>query len=177
MCLDLRLSGTVLQSANYDSDRPPSPSPARGWPRRNRRFTSAAPHSFVLRRYVRTLTQRGAKSRTIPGQFVKTGSSLAAMRRLFGGISDECLTVAVAAKKSPQSGVAPGTSIARHASSPRGATEEVLVLGHGFSRDMLAMLVLAGLAKVVSETVRAGGSTIKVERVSITDAGRRAIDD
>jgi len=63
------------------------------------------------------------------------------------------------------------------ASSPRGATEEVLVLGHGFSRDMLAMLVLAGLAKVVSETVRAGGSTIKVERVSITDAGRRAIDD
>jgi len=62
-------------------------------------------------------------------------------------------------------------------SSPRGATEEVLVLGHGFSRDMLAMLVLAGLAKVVSETVRAGGSTIKVERVSITDAGRRAIDD
>jgi hypothetical protein len=63
------------------------------------------------------------------------------------------------------------------ASSPRGATEEVLVLGHGFSRDMLAMLVLAGLAKVVSETVRAGGSTIKVERVSITDADRRAIDD
>src|SRR5258706_15292328 len=113
MCLDLRLSGTVLQSANYDSDRPLSPSPARGWPRRNRRFTSAAPHSFVLRRYVRTLTQRGAKSRTIPGQFVKTGSSLAAMRRLFGGISDECLTVAVAAKKSPQSGVAPGTSITR----------------------------------------------------------------
>ena len=51
------------------------------------------------------------------------------------------------------------------------------MLGHGFSRDMLAMLVLAGLAKVVSETVRAGGSTIKVERVSITDAGRRAIDD
>ena len=63
------------------------------------------------------------------------------------------------------------------ASSPRGATEEVLVLGHGFSRDMLAMLVLAGLAKVVSETVRAGGSTIKVERVSITDAGRKALDD
>ena len=61
------------------------------------------------------------------------------------------------------------------ASSPRGATEEVLVLGHGFSRDMLAMLVLAGLAKVVSETVRAGGSTIKVERYLITDDGRRAL--
>jgi hypothetical protein len=62
------------------------------------------------------------------------------------------------------------------ASSPRGATEEVLVLGHGFSRDMLAMLVLAGLATVVTETLRAGGPTIKVERFSITDAGRRALE-
>ncbi len=62
------------------------------------------------------------------------------------------------------------------ASSPRGATEEVLVLGHGFSRDMLAMLLLAGLATVVTETLRADGPTIKVERVMITDAGRRAVE-
>ena len=62
------------------------------------------------------------------------------------------------------------------ASSPRGATEEVLVLGHGFSRDMLAMLVLAGLATMVTETPRAGGPTIKVERMQITDAGRRALE-
>ena len=59
------------------------------------------------------------------------------------------------------------------ASSPRGATEEVLVLGHGFSRDMLAMLLLAGLATVVTETLRAGHC--KIERMVITDAGKRAL--
>ena len=63
------------------------------------------------------------------------------------------------------------------ASIPRGATEDLLVLAHEFSRDMLAGLVLAGLATVVTETIRAGGPTIKVERVSITDAGRKALDD
>ena len=63
------------------------------------------------------------------------------------------------------------------AGNPRGTTEHMLVLGHGFSSDMLAMLVLAGLATVVTETLRAGGPTIKVERVSITDAGRKALDD
>jgi hypothetical protein len=60
--------------------------------------------------------------------------------------------------------------------SPRGVTEDMLVLSHGFSRDMLAMLVLAGLATVVTETSRADGIPIKVERVRITDAGRRAIE-
>jgi hypothetical protein len=59
------------------------------------------------------------------------------------------------------------------ASSPCGHTEEVLVLAHGFSRDMLAGLVLAGLATVVTETVRAGGPATKVERYRITDDGRR----
>ena len=63
------------------------------------------------------------------------------------------------------------------ASNSRGATEDLLVLAHEFSRDMLAGLVLAGLATVVTETIRAGGPTIKVERVSITDAGRKALDD
>ena len=62
------------------------------------------------------------------------------------------------------------------ASSPRGATEQVLMLGHGFSGDMLAMLVLAGLATMVAETLEADGSTIKIERVRITDAGRRALE-
>jgi hypothetical protein len=52
----------------------------------------------------------------------------------------------------------------------------MLVLGHGFSRDMLAMLVLAGLATVVTEMLRAGGPMIKVERMQITDAGRRALE-
>jgi hypothetical protein len=61
-------------------------------------------------------------------------------------------------------------------SNPRGITEHMLVLDHGFSGDMLAMLVLGGLATVVTETLRAGGPMIKVERMQITDAGRRAIE-
>jgi hypothetical protein len=48
------------------------------------------------------------------------------------------------------------------------------------SRDLvlseLAWLALAGLATVVTETLRAVGPTIKVERVRITDAGRKAIE-
>jgi len=51
----------------------------------------------------------------------------------------------------------------------------MLVLGHGLSRDMLAMLVLAGLATVVTETPRPTGATAKVERMRITDAGKRAL--
>jgi hypothetical protein len=62
------------------------------------------------------------------------------------------------------------------ASSSRGATEDLLVLAHGFSRDMLAGLVLAGLAMVVTETVKAGGPSLKVERYRITDDGRRMIE-
>jgi DNA-binding PadR family transcriptional regulator len=62
------------------------------------------------------------------------------------------------------------------ARNPRGATEVVLVLGHGFSREMLAKLVLAGLATVVTEPLRADGHTIKVERFRITDSGRRALE-
>jgi hypothetical protein len=41
---------------------------------------------------------------------------------------------------------------------------------------MLAMLLLAGLATVVTETLRADGPTIKVDRVMITHAGRRAVE-
>jgi hypothetical protein len=62
------------------------------------------------------------------------------------------------------------------AGSPRGLTEDLLVLAHECSRDMLAGLVLAGLATVVAETLRADGPSIKIERVRITDAGRRAIE-
>jgi hypothetical protein len=62
------------------------------------------------------------------------------------------------------------------ASSPHGAIDEVFVLAHGFSRDMLAGLVLAGLATVVTETLRADGPTIMVERIQITDAGRLALE-
>jgi hypothetical protein len=62
------------------------------------------------------------------------------------------------------------------ASNPRGATEDMLVVGHGLSADMLAMLVLAGLAKVVTATLKAEGGTFTIERLHITDAGWRAIE-
>jgi hypothetical protein len=61
------------------------------------------------------------------------------------------------------------------ACSPRGATEDVLVVGHGLSRETLAELTLAGLAKMVTETLRAEGGTFTIDRLRITDAGRRAI--
>jgi hypothetical protein len=62
------------------------------------------------------------------------------------------------------------------ACSPRGATEDVLVVGHGFARETLAQLTLAGLAKMVTETLRVEGGTFTLERLHITDAGRRAIE-
>jgi hypothetical protein len=61
------------------------------------------------------------------------------------------------------------------ADKPRGTTEDVLVLGHGFSCDVLAMLVRTGLATVVTETLGAHGSALKIQRMRITDAGWRAI--
>jgi hypothetical protein len=41
---------------------------------------------------------------------------------------------------------------------------------------MVAGLVLAGLLTVVTETLRISGPTVKVERVRITDDGRRALE-
>jgi hypothetical protein len=61
------------------------------------------------------------------------------------------------------------------ACSPRGATEDVLELGHGFSRETLTELTRAGLVKAVTETLRIEGGTFTIERLHITDAGRRAI--
>ena len=61
------------------------------------------------------------------------------------------------------------------ACNKRGAIDDVLELGHGFSREMLGMLVLDGLATVVTETIIANGATFKIERMQITDAGRFAI--
>jgi hypothetical protein len=59
--------------------------------------------------------------------------------------------------------------------SPRGATEDVLELGYGFSRETLAKLTRAGLVKLVTETLRIEGGTFTTERLHITDAGRRAL--
>jgi hypothetical protein len=61
------------------------------------------------------------------------------------------------------------------ARSPRGATEDLLELAHGFCRDTLAMLTRVGFATLVTETLKVEGGTFTVERLRITDAGRRAI--
>jgi hypothetical protein len=58
---------------------------------------------------------------------------------------------------------------------PRGVTE-AFMLAHGFTAEMLTGLVLAGLATTQPETIRAGGRTIEVGFMRITDAGRRAIE-
>jgi hypothetical protein len=60
------------------------------------------------------------------------------------------------------------------ASNPRGFAEDMLVRGYGVSSDVLGMLVLAGLATVVTERLRAGQG--KIERMLITDAGKRALE-
>jgi hypothetical protein len=58
---------------------------------------------------------------------------------------------------------------------PGGATEATL-FAHGFWREMLAGLVLAGLATVTTTFVSAGGPAMRVDRYRITAAGRRAIE-
>jgi hypothetical protein len=64
------------------------------------------------------------------------------------------------------------------ANAPRGVSEEVLAVAHGFSAEMTASLVSAGLATVVAEMKKAPrGLTIKIERIRITDEGRKTLGD
>jgi hypothetical protein len=58
---------------------------------------------------------------------------------------------------------------------PRGLAE-ALLLTYGFTRDLLAGLVGTGLATAQQQTVKAGGKTIRVVRIRITEAGRRALE-
>jgi len=60
------------------------------------------------------------------------------------------------------------------ACSPDGMTEAML-LAHGFTVDMLADLIRAGLATGKTERVVAGGRSMEVTRVRITGAGRRTL--
>jgi hypothetical protein len=48
-------------------------------------------------------------------------------------------------------------------------------VAHGITVDVLVGLVRAGLATAHAERVKAGGQTVEVARVRITDAGRRAL--
>jgi hypothetical protein len=60
------------------------------------------------------------------------------------------------------------------AASPDSCTEATM-RAHGLTVDMLAKIVLAGLASVSTESVLAGRQRIEVARVRITDAGRKAL--
>jgi hypothetical protein len=57
----------------------------------------------------------------------------------------------------------------------RGLTE-TLLRTYGFTLRMLAGLIRSGLATAQRQTVKAGRQTIKVVRISITEAGRQAIE-
>jgi hypothetical protein len=49
------------------------------------------------------------------------------------------------------------------------------MLAHGFTVDMLVEIINTGLASASTERVVAGGRTMQVTRVRITEAGRRAL--
>jgi hypothetical protein len=59
------------------------------------------------------------------------------------------------------------------AASLDGCTEAIM-LAHGFTVEQMVELIHAGLATAKAERVVAGGRTIEVARVRITEAGRRA---
>jgi len=60
------------------------------------------------------------------------------------------------------------------AASPDGYTE-ALMLAHGFSTDMMAELVNAGLATATSERSLAGNYRSETTCVRITEAGQRML--
>jgi hypothetical protein len=76
-------------------------------------------------------------------------------------------------KTKPQSGTTPRSPVARTGGSD-GYTESIM-LAHGFTISMLGRLVLDGLVTATPDTVLAGSRPIKIVRVQITDAGRRAL--
>jgi hypothetical protein len=63
------------------------------------------------------------------------------------------------------------------AGAPRGLNEEVLILAYGFSSDTITRLIDASLATPVTETKKVPrGLMITVERIRITDDGRKALE-
>jgi hypothetical protein len=59
--------------------------------------------------------------------------------------------------------------------SCRDGCTEAMMLAHGFTIPQMVELVRAGLAMATADRVVAGRRTIKVARVRITEAGRRAL--
>jgi hypothetical protein len=62
------------------------------------------------------------------------------------------------------------------ANVPRGVTQDLLLLAHGFDSDIITELVHAGLARSHREIVAVGGPPIEIIRITITDSGRQAIE-
>jgi hypothetical protein len=60
------------------------------------------------------------------------------------------------------------------ASAPEGVTE-ALMLAHGFPVSLLVDLCMGELAIATPERMVAGGRTVEVVRLTITDAGRQAL--
>ena len=60
------------------------------------------------------------------------------------------------------------------AGSPHGCTEAIM-LAHGLTAELLVDLVRDGLATAAPGIVYAGNRPIEVTRLTITDAGRRAL--
>jgi hypothetical protein len=60
------------------------------------------------------------------------------------------------------------------AASPDGCTEAVL-LAHGFTVELLVDLCIAELAIAIPERMVAGGRTVELVRMKITEAARRAL--
>jgi hypothetical protein len=52
---------------------------------------------------------------------------------------------------------------------------EALLLTYGFTRDLLAGLIDTGLATTQRQRVKAGGKTIEIVRIRITEAGQSAL--
>jgi hypothetical protein len=61
------------------------------------------------------------------------------------------------------------------ASSRHGVNEELLIRGHGFSREVLSSLIRRSLAVTQREVVMAGAKAVEAVRIRITAAGRRAV--
>lgn len=65
-------------------------------------------------------------------------------------------------------------ALALLADSATGCTEAIM-LAHGFGPKLMADLIGAGLATAEIGRMRAGGRSVEVTRVYITDAGRQAL--
>jgi hypothetical protein len=61
------------------------------------------------------------------------------------------------------------------ASSQSGITE-TLLFAHGVTCHMLGRLLRSGLATIQREVIESGDQTIEIGRITITDAGRRALE-